>query len=151
MTDTVFSRIDRDLVVVSGPDATTFLQSLLSQDLDPVAVGESTHALLLEPKGKLVVDMRVARVHDDEWWCVCEAGFGPALARGLGRFKIRVKAEIEDHSAGTTAIALRGPNAIEIHASTFDPAQPVVSVRNDWPESPGIELVGDAAVIDALA
>ena len=49
----VVARVARDVVAVWGPDATTFLQSLLSQDLDPVAVGGSAHALLLEPKGKL--------------------------------------------------------------------------------------------------
>src|SRR5260370_41407608 len=124
MTDTavrrtVVARVERDLVVATGPDATKFLQSLLSQDLDPVAVGESTHALLLEPKGKLVVDLRAARVRDDEWWCVCEAGFGAALAQGLNRFKIRVKAEIEDRSSDLAAVTLRGPAALEIQARAF--------------------------------
>src|ERR1700722_10452119 len=123
MASTVLAPIERDLVVVSGSDATTFLQSLLSQDLDPVAVGESTHALLLEPKGKLVVDLRAARVGDDEWWCICEAGFGPVLAAGLARFKIRVKVEIEDRSADLAGIALRGPAARDIQAAAFDPAQ----------------------------
>ena len=42
----------------------------------------SAHALLLEPQGKLVVDLRAAHVADDEWWCVCEAGFGAVLAAG---------------------------------------------------------------------
>ena len=101
-----FARIERDLVVVSGPDATTFLQSLLSQDLDPVAVGETVHSLFLEPRGKLVADLRVKRVAGDEWWCVCESGVGSALASGLNRFKIRVKVEIEERPV--VALAVRG-------------------------------------------
>src|SRR5262249_4595598 len=72
--------VDRDLVVVRGPDATSFLQSLLSQDLDDVAVGGSVHTLLLQPQGKLLVDLYARRVADDEWWCVCEGGFGGELA-----------------------------------------------------------------------
>ena len=149
MTSPVLARIDRDLVVVSGPDATTFLQSLLSQDLEPVAVGESTHSLLLEPKGKLVVDLRASWVAEDEWWCVCEAGFGGALAQGLSRFKIRVKVEIEDRSADAAAIAWRGP---EVSGDEVDVSQlPVAAVRNDWPGAPGVELVGDAAAVDSLA
>ena len=51
MTDTVVAHLERDLVVVAGPDATSFLQSLVSQDLDPVEVGGAVHALLLEPRG----------------------------------------------------------------------------------------------------
>src|SRR5271154_3050871 len=117
MAQTVVAPVDRDLVVVSGPDATTFLQSLLSQDLDPVGVGESIHALLLQPQGKLVVDLRALHSAPDEWTCVCEAGFGPALAQGLSRFRIRVKVEIEDRSAGVAAFAVRGSEATDLLAS----------------------------------
>jgi folate-binding protein YgfZ len=151
MAPTVLARIDRDLVVVSGPDATKFLQSLLSQDLDPVAVGETAHALLLEPKGKLVVDLRVARVGDDEWWCLCEPGFGPVLAQGLSRFKIRVKVEIEDRSNGLVALAVRGPDALEIQGRAFVPSEVIAAVRNDWRGEPGVEFLGDPGPIDALA
>ena len=149
MAPTQLARVDRDVVAVWGPDATTFLQSLLSQDLDPVAVGGSAHALLLEPKGKLVVDLRAARVHEDEWWCVCEAGFGPVLAQGLQRFRIRVKVEIEDRSADVAAVALRGPDAIELHQKALEPAGSI-AVRVDWRDEPGIEVLGEPAAIDAV-
>jgi tRNA-modifying protein YgfZ len=149
MAPTQLVRVDRDVVAVWGPDATTFLQSLLSQDLDPVAVGGTAHALLLEPKGKLVVDLRAARVHEDEWWCVCEAGFGPVLAQGLQRFRIRVKVEIEDRSADVAAVALRGPDAIELHQAVLEPAGSI-AVRVDWRDEPGIEVLGEPTAIDAV-
>jgi folate-binding protein YgfZ len=149
MEPAVLARVDRDVVAVCGPDATTFLQSLLSQDLDPVAVGGTAHALLLEPKGKLVVDLRAARVRDDEWWCVCEAGFGPVLAQGLKRFRIRVKVDIEDRSADVRAIALRGRDAIELHATVLQPAGSI-AVRVDWGDEPGIEILGEPPAIDAV-
>ena len=89
------ARVARDLVVVEGPDATSFLQSLVSQDLDPVAVGESVHVAAAAAAGQAARRLlRAARRADDEWWCVCEGGFGAALADGLNRFKIRVKVEI---------------------------------------------------------
>jgi folate-binding protein YgfZ len=148
MGSSIVSRVDRDVVAVWGPDATTFLQSLLSQDLDPIGVGGSAHALLLEPRGKLVVDMRVAHVTDDEWWCVCEPGFGAVLEAGLKRFKIRVKVDIEDRSAAVVAAALRGPDAIELFAKVFQP-EGAIAVRLDWQDLPGIEILGEPAVIDA--
>jgi folate-binding protein YgfZ len=150
MASTVLARIDRDLVVVSGPDATSFLQSLLSQDLDPVGVGESIHALLLEPKGKLVVDLRAARVNETDWWCLCEAGFGSVLAQGLSRFKIRVEVEIEDRSLDLAALALRGENALAIQAQAVEASQPIAAVRSDWRDEPGVELLGEPVAIDAL-
>jgi folate-binding protein YgfZ len=147
MTSSVVSRIGRDLVVVSGPDATSFLQSLLSQDLDPVGVGDTTHALLLQPQGKLVVDMRALHLAADEWWCVCEEGFGAELAQGLLRFRIRVKVEIEDRSAAIAAIVVRGADA---GASVADLAgNGTTAVAVDWEDAPGVELLGSPAVIDA--
>jgi folate-binding protein YgfZ len=142
----VLARVDRDLVVVAGPDATSFLQSLLSQDLDPVAVGESVHALLLEPRGKLIADLRAARVADDEWWCVCESGVGEVLASGLGRFKIRVKVDIEDRSGAVAALAVRG----DVPAATVSGLD-AVAVRVDWPGESGIELLGPPAAIDTAS
>ena len=149
MTSTVIARVDRDVVAVWGPDATTFLQSLLSQDLDPVGVGASTHALLLEPRGKLVVDMRVAHVEADEWWCVCEAGLGSVLAAGLKRFRIRVKVDIEDRSDDVAAVALRGPDALEIQAKVLSGAGAIV-VGVDWRDAPGIEVLGEASAIETV-
>jgi hypothetical protein len=132
-------------VVVSGPDATSFLQSLLSQDLAAVAVGESVHSLLLEPKGKLVVDLRAAHLAAEKWWCTCEAGFGSVLADGLKRFRIRVKVEIDDRSAGVGALALRGPEANALLESAIDTAE-IVVVRVDWPDAPGAELFVESSV-----
>jgi folate-binding protein YgfZ len=144
MTDTVVARVERDLVVVSGPDATSFLQSLLSQDLDPVGVGQTVHALLLEPRGKLVADLRVKRVADDEWWLVCEPGVGAVLAQGLTRFKIRVKVDIEERRVA--ALAVRGPDAA---ARTAALDGEVIAV--DWPGHPGVEVLGsDATIADAV-
>jgi folate-binding protein YgfZ len=145
MDRTVLARVERDVVVVSGPDATTFLQSLLSQDIEPVAVGDSTHALLLEPRGKLVVDLRMVRVADTEWWCLSEAGFGAVLATGLQRFKIRVKVEIEDRSASLSAVAVRGPDAVRLATNAE-----AVGARVDWAGSAGVEVVDRADAVDAL-
>ncbi len=95
---------ERDVVVVEGPDATSFLQSLVSQDLDPVAVGENVSALLLQPQGKLVASFQAVRVTDDSWWLVTDRGYGSVLADGLNRFKIRVNAIVRDASAEFAAL-----------------------------------------------
>ncbi len=98
--------LDRDAVVVSGPDAFSFLQSLVSADLDPVGDGGTVDSLLLTPQGKLDVAFRLARVGDAAW-LDCDAGFGARLAESLDRFRIRVKAEVEDRSEGWGMVAVR--------------------------------------------
>ena len=64
---------------VSGPDAFSFLQSLVSQDVDGLDDGAVVASLLLTPKGKVDSWFRLVRVGDDAW-LDCEAGFGDALA-----------------------------------------------------------------------
>jgi folate-binding protein YgfZ len=150
------------LVVVSGPDATSFLQSLVSQDLEPIAVGEGAHSLLLTPQGKLDVLFRITRVADDEWWLDTEPEFGPRLAESLTRFRIRVKAEIDDRTSETGIAAVRGPDAglrTEM-AAEFMPAQSVANahagddelrvVRVVVPGFTGVDVIGPRTRIEAL-
>jgi folate-binding protein YgfZ len=98
------------LVVVTDADATTFLQSLVSQDLDAIDDGQGAHSLLLTPQGKLDVDYRTLRV-GDEWWLDCDAEHAPRLAESLRRFKIRVKAEVDDRTESTGMVSMIGAAA----------------------------------------
>jgi folate-binding protein YgfZ len=141
MTSAFCSLVARDLVVVRGPDATTFLQSLVSQDLDAMPVGASRHSLLLQPQGKLVVDFSLAHAEPDVWWCVTEGGFGSALAEGLRRFKIRVKVEIETRTVA--ALAVRGQ---EPPADT-DGVQTLLVA---WGGVPAFDAIGPEAAVNAL-
>ena len=54
-------RSDRGFVLVSGPDTFSFLQALVSADLDPLVDGTGTDCLLLQPQGKLDVAFRLLR------------------------------------------------------------------------------------------
>jgi folate-binding protein YgfZ len=142
MTETPFTAlVPRDLVIVRGPDATSFLQSLVSQDLDAIPVGESAPSLLLQPQGKLLVDFVALHAADDDWRLVCEGGFGPVLAEGLNRFKIRVKVEIETPTVA--GLAVRGGSAPAV-----PPGCDVVAVP--WNGGVAFDVVGPPDVIAAL-
>lgn len=98
--------VRRDIVRVSGPDTWTFLQSLLSQDLDGILQGEHRSTLLLTPQGKVDVFASITRDGDD---AVLETdpGWGEQLVASVTRFKIRTKVEL----------ALSGAEAVD--AETF--------------------------------
>ena len=49
----------RDVVVLEGPDAATYLQSQASQDLRGMAVGDAQWTFFLQPTGKVDVLARV--------------------------------------------------------------------------------------------
>ncbi|HEV7686387.1 MAG TPA: folate-binding protein, partial [Acidimicrobiia bacterium] len=158
-------RCGRGAVLVDGPEALTFLNSLLSQDLAVLADGQGTHALLLQPQGKLDTDLRLLRVGDAAW-LDCEVGRGDALAASLRRFKIRVKAEVEDRTGDWGCLTLRGPEvAVRVEAAG-GPALPAEAhghvpwgwgtgatrlVRADWPGGPpGADLVGPVGELSGV-
>jgi folate-binding protein YgfZ len=131
------------VVVVHGPDAGSFLQNLLSQDLDPIAVGHGAPALLLQPQGKLVATLYALRVDEAGWWCVTDEGGAGALADGLNRFRIRVKVEVEDLTETFGGLAVRGDDAAGRVASVSIGAARVV------PRMRGVDIVGPRADVNA--
>lgn len=83
----------RDVIVVEGPDAQTYLHSQVSQDLNDMAVGEQRWTFVLEPTGKVDGLARVTRVADERFELDTDVGYGEALLARIDRFKIRVAAE----------------------------------------------------------
>jgi folate-binding protein YgfZ len=86
--------VPRDVYRIDGPDALSYLQSQLSQDLRDMGLGASTWSFLLQPTGKIDVLVRVWRTADDTFVLDTDAGFGEVLVARLQRFKIRVRAEV---------------------------------------------------------
>jgi folate-binding protein YgfZ len=86
--------VERDVVVIEGPDAAAFLQGQLSQDVLALAPGDTTLSFILQPQGKVDALVRVARTADDRFELDVDAGYGQAVADRLNRFKLRVKADI---------------------------------------------------------
>ncbi len=103
----------RDRVVVSGPDALTYLQSQIAQDIRALPVGGVAWTLVLEPNGKVESLARVTRRDDEVFEFDIDAGFGEGLAARLRRFKIRVAAEIEHVPApeGAAGISIEAEDA----------------------------------------
>ena len=124
----------RDVVRVSGPDARSYLQSQLSQDLSVVPVGTTTWSFLLQPTGKVAALVRATFVGDDEVLLDVDGGSGPDVVARLERFRIRVKADIE--ALDWRAIAVRGD------APEPPPTAGVVAAPAWWGSAWGYDLLG---------
>ena len=94
MSEAFLAEGPRDVVRVSGPDALTYLQGQVSQDLVPMAIGDRRWTFLLQPTGKIDVLARVERTADDEFLFDVDEGWGAALVERLNRFKIRVEVDV---------------------------------------------------------
>jgi folate-binding protein YgfZ len=108
----IWCEYPRDVVQVSGPDAASYLQSQVSQELRPLAVGDAAWTFVLQPNGRIDVLARVWRTADEVFVLDTDAGYGEVLAARLARFKIRVKAEIE--ALGWRCLAVRGEGAAQV-------------------------------------
>ncbi len=159
-TDHMFwTEYSRDVVLVTGPDAFTYLQSQLSQELRPLQVGQSAWSFVLQPTGKVDVLLRVWRTADDTFVLDTDTGFGDALVARLNRFKIRVKAEVSvlewqclavrgDGAAGIDGLASWG-GGVDLLGAAVGPPQGVphgdaeqllaARVAAAWPQM-GVEI-----------
>ena len=57
--------LDRAFVRASGADAVTYVQSMVTNDVEAVAPGGGTYALLLTPKARVIADLEVFRTGAD--------------------------------------------------------------------------------------
>ena len=57
---------DRAVIRVGGEDATSFLQGLLTNDVERLHPSEARYAALLTPQGKILFDMIVVRAPGEE-------------------------------------------------------------------------------------
>ena len=92
---TAITTVARDVVTVEGPDAVTFLQGQLSQDVAGLDVGAAALTFLLEPQGRIVAILRVVREAADRFRLDGDAGSGPPVLSRLSRYKLRTKADLD--------------------------------------------------------
>ena len=99
--DTTWLGDRRDVVVVDGPDAATYLQSQASQDLRGMVNGDARWTFFLRPTGRVDALARVTMLGDETFRLDTDRGFGPVLEARLNRFKIRVKATVTAEAEAT--------------------------------------------------
>jgi folate-binding protein YgfZ len=94
-------RRPRAYVGVAGADAAGYLQRMVSNDVESLAVGESCDALLLTPKARIIAPLRVLRRADDDFLLLTEPDLGERVVAELTRMRFAAKCEIaaEEHES----------------------------------------------------
>ena len=113
---------DRGVARVAGPDAASFLQGLLTNDVESLPVGGARYAALLTPQGKILFDFLVFRPAPDEFLLDAPAAKTAELVKRLGFYKLRAKIEVSDVSGQfAVVVASQGEPA--------DPRAPALGLR----------------------
>jgi tRNA-modifying protein YgfZ len=101
--------LNRGIVRVSGPDAASFLDDIVTCTVKGLPTGQARHGALLSPQGKVLFDFILVEAPED-----LDGGFyldtpvmtAGALAERLAFYKLRAKVEIADLSADMGVLAL---------------------------------------------
>jgi folate-binding protein YgfZ len=112
---------EREFVRVAGPDAADYLQRMVSNDVEALAVGEACPALLLTAKARVIAPLVVWRRGAEDFLVLTEPGLGDVVRQELLRLRFRAQCEIEpeEHESllvfgGSDGFATDWPGAREV-------------------------------------
>jgi tRNA-modifying protein YgfZ len=130
----------RDFVGVRGPAAESYLQAMVSNDVEKLAIGDTCEALLLTPKARVIAPLVVHRRAVDDFLLLTEPGLGERVRATLlrMRFAARCEIELEEH---TSAVVLGDAEGIP----TADYGVPAVEVLDA-----GLEPTVDEGELELL-
>jgi folate-binding protein YgfZ len=134
----------RSYVSVTGPEAASYLNRMVSNEVEALDVGESCEALLLTPKARVIATMVVWRRAHDDFLLLTEPGAAERLARELLRSRFAAKCDIavEEHTS-TVVLGASELATIRHKLATVDYGVPAVELVDE--EAPaGVVPVGDA-------
>lgn len=101
---------DRDFVGVRGPDAASYLQAMVSNDVEKLDPGDACEALLLTPKARVIAPMTVFRRSADDFLLLTDSGLGERLRSALLRSRFASKCEIEaEEHRSSLVVGVEGP------------------------------------------
>lgn len=143
---------ERGVIAISGEDARSFLQALITNNIDEVVAGRAIYAALLTPQGKYLFDFFITE-QEGRLLLDCARDRVPDLVKRLGFYKLRAKVTIEDVSSQFSVAALWGaPLTLPQEIASFpDPRLAALGFRALLPAQGAQSLLARAGanIVDA--
>ncbi len=140
----------RALIALSGEDWRSFMQGLITQDVETLALGEARFGALLTPQGRLLYDLFVVDRGEAGAWLDVEAEHRPALMQRLMIYRLRAKVKIE---ADETPVAILFGDTVPAKPAegfwTADPRLAELGWRGYGAEIPPGAVLADEAQREA--
>jgi tRNA-modifying protein YgfZ len=137
---------DRGVVKISGEDARSFLNGLVTTDVAQLAPGLGRFGALLTPQGKIVVDFLVTEApagHGGGFLLDCPRPLAQNLADKLGFYKLRAKVAVENLSDSLGVIAAwDGEPAVKPDLTYADPREAALGWRILAPQDLAAKVAG---------
>jgi folate-binding protein YgfZ len=101
----------RGLLAIAGEDKASFLQGLVSNDVDKAGPAQALYSAFLTAQGRFLHDFFLAEA-GGSFYIDCEAGRREDLKRRLSLYKLRSKVTIADATASHAVALLFGDGAL---------------------------------------
>lgn len=95
--------------VVKGPDSAAYINSVITNNVNNLSIGQILYTPMCYPEGGVVDDLLVYRLSEQEYLLVVNAGNIEKDYSWLGKQRASFAVEMEDISENTGEIALQGP------------------------------------------
>jgi folate-binding protein YgfZ len=153
----VLDRSERGKLALSGPDAKSFLQGQVTNDVEGLSAGEGCYAAFLTPKGKMLGDLRILDA-SEELLLDTERVALQELFNMIRRFKVGYGVELHKRTLERGLLSLIGPASDRLAGTSDLPAPEHAhalvaidgvaarAIRTDV----GVDLLCDAADTEAL-
>jgi folate-binding protein YgfZ len=162
----VVDRSGTGRLVLTGVDRRTYLQGLLTNDIEALTPGTGCYAAMLNAQGRMLTDMRVLELGDRMLVDVPREVAG-AIRDHLDRFIFSEDVQVDDATAAVADVGVYGPGALAVlklagveggaPARLFDSSRVRIAgrdtllVSSDAIGIPGYDIILDAGAHDAVA
>jgi len=86
---------DMGFMTIGGSEATDFLQSIITANVETLGIGNMRQGALLTPQGRVLIDFMIYRTGQDEFILQCEMDRRDDLFTRLRRYRLRRPVTIE--------------------------------------------------------
>lgn len=152
-------------ILLTGADRRSYLQGLLTNDIEALHPGTGCYAAMLTAQGRMMTDMRVLELGDSVLLDL-PGHVTSAIRDHLDRFVFTEDVTVEDVTAIRGAVGVYGPKALDVLVAAGTgggaPAQLFASthvriggvdailVRADAPGIPGFDIIAKASDLPAI-
>jgi aminomethyltransferase len=110
---------------LSGPNARTFLNNLLTNDICKLSIGQGHYTLLCNPQGGVIDDLIVYCIAPERYWLIINASRAQTdlawISRQLALYTGKDGVNLEDFRGKFGAVALQGPHARDLIDTCLTP------------------------------
>lgn len=151
VTDRVLLPLPCDTFIrVNGPDAASFLQGMVSQDVLAIAIGHAAQSWLLDASGRIEALIHLYRSDENTFLVSPPPGMTSSVYKRLDKYHIMEDLHLEI-AENLATVTLQGPNHVGFHEQWHNDLAPLQLFPVDRSGYGGYDLVGARDAVENAA